>query len=75
MPAPPSRLLSSTSADFNALHRSDLQVTVEGASVIGRDRIVVQVSRVTRTAFLRIVGVTSVRVTAEAAGMARAGGA
>jgi uncharacterized membrane protein len=61
-------------ADYNALHPPRQQVTLEVASVVGRDRLVVRVSRVARPAFLRIVGVTSVRVTAEAAGTARSGG-
>lgn len=62
-------------ADYNALHRPDQQATLDDVFVMGADRLVVRVSRVARTAFLRVVGVTSVRITAEAAGTARAGGA
>lgn len=62
-------------ADYNALHRPDQQATIDDAFVVGPDRLVVRVSRVARTAFLRIVGVTAVRITAEASGTVRAGGA
>jgi Flp pilus assembly protein TadG len=62
-------------ADYNASHRPDQRVTLDDVSVPAPDRIVVRVSRDARTAFLRIVGIASVRVTAEAAGTARSGGA
>jgi Flp pilus assembly protein TadG len=62
-------------ADYNALHRPDQQVSLDDAAVVGRDRLVVRVSRVVNTAFLRIVGIPTVRIAAVAGGTARSGGA
>jgi hypothetical protein len=62
-------------ADYNALHRPDQRVSMDDAAVIGRDRLVVHVSRVVNTAFLRIVGISNVRIAAVAGGSARSGGA
>jgi uncharacterized membrane protein len=61
--------------DYNALHRPDQWVTIDEVAVPVLDRLEVRVSRDARTAFLRIVGIASVRVAAEAVGTARSGGA
>jgi hypothetical protein len=68
------RTAEASVADYNALHRPDQRVTLDETSVPASDRLVVRVSRDARTAFLRIAGISSVHVTAEAAGTARSGG-
>jgi uncharacterized membrane protein len=69
------RVAEACVADYNALHRPDQRVTIDDASVAAADRLVVRVSRDARTALLRIVGISTVRVAAGAAGTARSGGA
>jgi len=69
------RAAEASVADYNALHRPDQRVTLDEAWAPAPDRLAVRVSRDARTAFLRIAGVARVRVTAEAVGTARSGGA
>jgi uncharacterized membrane protein len=61
-------------SDYNALHRPDQRVSLDGVSLVGRDRMVVAVNREAPTAFLRIVKISTVPIRAEAAAAARAGG-
>jgi uncharacterized membrane protein len=61
-------------SDYNALHRPDQRVSLDDVTLMGRDRVEVVVSRDARTAFLRIVKISTVPIRAEAVATVRAGG-
>ena len=75
LPSPAATAAEDWILDYNLARPPEERVDLDGPVQVAQDQIVVRVTRRAKTAFIRLVGIETVPIRAEALARARAGGA